>query len=341
MEVEAVSHQYAGTDAQVLNEVSLTIQENEFFTLLGPSGCGKTTMLRILAGFEVPSRGRVTLDGQDILRIPPWRRPVNTVFQSYALFPHLTILRNVTFGLKMRGVAKADRHGAARRALDLVRLDGFADRMPSDLSGGQQQRVALARALACQPRLLLLDEPLSALDYKLRKEMQGELKRIQRETGTSFVFVTHDQEEALAMSDRIAVMRQGTLEQVGNPSDIYDRPSSDFVAEFIGDSNLLNAAPDSQGRLCLPGGRALGIRGDAPARVMIRPEALRIAPDGNLSGQVTDLVYSGAATRFLVALDGGEETVQIQQTSTEAAGISMGDKVCLAYDPQQLWVVAP
>lgn len=340
LNVNTVSHQYAGTDVKVLNEVSLPIYENEFFTLLGPSGCGKTTMLRILAGFEVPTKGQVLLDGQDIVKTPPWNRPVNTVFQNYALFPHLSILRNVTFGLKMRGVSKAKRHDAAHKALELVRLEAFADRMPSDLSGGQQQRVALARALACEPRLLLLDEPLSALDYKLRKEMQGELKRIQRETGTTFVFVTHDQEEALAMSDRIAVMCQGRLEQVGSPTDIYARPETAFVAGFIGDSNLLAAQPGAGGHLHLTGGIDLGIKGDKPAQVMIRPEALRISNDGRLSGTVTDLVYSGAATRFTVALNTTDETIQIQQTSASAVGITIGDAVRVDFDASQLWVLA-
>ena len=339
LSVENVSHQYDGTVAKVLNGVSLPIAENEFFTLLGPSGCGKTTMLRVLAGFEVPTSGRVLLDGQNIVTIPPWQRPVNTVFQNYALFPHLSILRNVTFGLKMRGVSRAKRHVAARDALSLVRLEDFADRMPFDLSGGQQQRVALARALACKPRLLLLDEPLSALDYKLRKEMQGELKRIQRETGTTFVFVTHDQEEALAMSDRIAVMQAGRLEQVGSPGDIYDRPATEFVAGFIGDSNLLQARPDTQGRLCLVDDTDLGIRGNQPAKVMIRPEALQIASNGPLSGQVSDLVYSGAATHFTVALGNDVGAVQIQQASASAAGIGIGDSVHVAFDPDQLWVL--
>jgi spermidine/putrescine transport system ATP-binding protein len=340
LSVDAVSHQYAGTDVKVLDGVSLPIHENEFFTLLGPSGCGKTTMLRILAGFEVPTKGQVLLDGQDIVKTPPWNRPVNTVFQNYALFPHLSILRNVTFGLKMRRVSKAKRHAAARKALALVRLEDFADRMPSDLSGGQQQRVALARALACEPRLLLLDEPLSALDYKLRKEMQGELKRIQRETGTTFVFVTHDQEEALAMSDRVAVMCQGQLEQVGSPSDIYQRPTTAFVAGFIGDSNLLAAQPGAGGRLYLAGGNDLGIKGDKPAQVMIRPEALSIAREGALAGQVTDLVYSGAATHFTVDLADGQETVQIQQASASAVGICVGDTVRIDFDASQLWVLA-
>ncbi|MDF1667976.1 MAG: ABC transporter ATP-binding protein [Roseovarius sp.] len=337
--VQAVSHQYAGTDVKVLNNVVLPIQENEFFTLLGPSGCGKTTLLRVLAGFEVPTQGKVLLDGQDIVRIPPWKRPVNTVFQNYALFPHLSILRNVTFGLKMRGMSRAARHKAAHDALALVRLEAFVDRMPSDLSGGQQQRVALARALACKPRLLLLDEPLSALDYKLRKEMQGELKRIQQETGTTFVFVTHDQEEALAMSDRIAVMQQGRLEQVGPPSDIYDRPATPFVAGFIGDSNLLPAEPGAGGRLYLSGGTDLGVPGAAEAQVMIRPEALKIDTDGPLSGVVNDLVYSGAATRFGVTLNDGSGTVQIQQPSASVSGISIGDLVSVAFDPNQLWVL--
>lgn len=340
LSADMISHQYAGTDVKVLNNLTLPIHENEFFTLLGPSGCGKTTMLRVLAGFEVPTSGRVLLDGQDIVKIPPWKRPVNTVFQNYALFPHLSILRNVTFGLRMRGLSRAERHKAANEALALVRLEDFVNRMPSDLSGGQQQRVALARALACKPRLLLLDEPLSALDYKLRKEMQGELKRIQRETGTTFVFVTHDQEEALAMSDRIAVMRQGQLEQVGPPSDIYDRPATSFVAGFIGDSNLLPAVPGADGRLHLAGGVDLGVEGQQPAQVMIRPEALKISPDGPLSGRVADLVYSGAATRFSVTLEDGSGTVQIQQASASTSGISVGDHVSVAFDPKQLWVLA-
>jgi spermidine/putrescine transport system ATP-binding protein len=224
-----------------LDGVDLEIRENEFFTLLGPSGCGKTTLLRLIAGFEQPTAGEIRLQGEPITHLPPYRRPVNTVFQSYALFPHLSIGRNVSFGLEMQGREKDAILARVGEVLRLVHLEGYDDRMPAQLSGGQQQRVALARALANQPRVLLLDEPLSALDRKLRKGMQLELKRLQTETGLTFVFVTHDQDEALTMSDRIAVMRDGHVLQVGSPEEIYERPNSRFVADFIGETNLLAA----------------------------------------------------------------------------------------------------
>src|SRR6185312_1569299 len=230
----------AGPDSvRALDGVSVTIQENEFFTLLGPSGCGKTTLLRLIAGFDFPTDGRIMLYGQDIAPLPPFKRPVNTVFQSYALFPHMTVGQNIAFGLEMLGKPKAEIQARVAEMLRLVRMEALKDRKTSQISGGQQQRVALARALAPQPKVLLLDEPLSALDYKLRKEMQIELKRLQHETGITFIFVTHDQEEALTMSDRIAVMSAGKILQVGAPRDIYDRPAERFVADFIGETNFI------------------------------------------------------------------------------------------------------
>lgn len=232
-------------DFTALKTISLSILDNEFFTLLGPSGCGKTTLLRMIAGFEAVTEGAIYLFGDEIANLPPNKRPVNTVFQNYALFPHMTILDNVAFGLEMRGKSKSEARTKAGEMLELVQLSQFSARKPSQLSGGQQQRVALARALAPQPKVLLLDEPLSALDLKLRKAMQLELKHLQRETGITFIFVTHDQEEALTMSDRIAVMSAGELQQLGSPTDIYEQPHNMFVADFIGETNLLEVSVDA------------------------------------------------------------------------------------------------
>src|SRR6185295_16816088 len=230
----------AGQDAvRALDGVSVTIGENEFFTLLGPSGCGKTTLLRLIAGFDFPTEGQILLHGQDIAPLPPFQRPVNTVFQNYALFPHMTVGQNIGFGLEMQGKPKAQVETRIEQMLRLVQMEELKNRRTSQISGGQQQRVALARALAPEPKVLLLDEPLSALDYKLRKEMQIELKRLQNETGITFIFVTHDQEEALTMSDRIAVMSKGHILQVGTPHNIYDHPAERFVANFIGETNFL------------------------------------------------------------------------------------------------------
>ena len=230
----------AGQDAvRALDGVSVTIRQNEFFTLLGPSGCGKTTLLRLIAGFEFPTEGEILLYGEDIAPLPPFKRPVNTVFQNYSLFPHMTVAQNIGFGLEMLGKPKAEVEARVSEMLRLVRMEQLRNRKTSQISGGQQQRVALARALAPQPKVLLLDEPLSALDYKLRKDMQIELKRLQNETGITFIFVTHDQEEALTMSDRIAVMSKGHILQVGNPRNIYDHPAERFVANFIGETNFL------------------------------------------------------------------------------------------------------
>ncbi|WP_328837804.1 ABC transporter ATP-binding protein [Methylobrevis albus] len=280
-----------GAETRALDDVSLEIRANEFFTLLGPSGCGKTTLLRLVAGFEHPTAGTIRLDGTDILPLPPHRRPVNTVFQSYALFPHLTVAENVAFGLERLGRPAAEVKDRVAAMIALVRLGGLERRKPAQLSGGQQQRVAFARALAPAPRLLLLDEPLSALDLKLRREMQGELKRLQRETGVTFVLVTHDQEEALAMSDRIAVMRAGKVLQLGAPAEIYDRPATRFVADFIGEANIV-----------------AGARVGSPAPfVAIRPERTTIAPAGaaGLAATVTAVTFLGSDTLYDMELAGG------------------------------------
>jgi spermidine/putrescine transport system ATP-binding protein len=294
IELSGVSKTFTTKDGAVpaLKEVSLTIEGNEFFTLLGPSGCGKTTLLRLIGGFERPSTGRICIDELDVAGLPPQKRPVNTVFQSYGLFPHMSVAGNIAFGLEMCGWQKADVDARVREALALVRLDGFAARKPDQLSGGQQQRVALARALAPRPKVLLLDEPLSALDLKLRKEMQGELKRLQRETGITFVLVTHDQEEALAMSDRIAVMCEGLLLQVGTPKAIYDNPNSRFVADFIGEANLVP-------------GRLLG-RSDA-LTVAVRPERVTLTRlnghAARIKGEVAGVTFLGLDTLYEILLD--------------------------------------
>ncbi|NAZ36164.1 ABC transporter ATP-binding protein [Rubellimicrobium sp. CFH 75288] len=298
---------------RALDEVSVAVAAGEFFTLLGPSGCGKTTLLRCIAGFETPTDGAILLGGRDITAEPPNRRRVNTVFQSYALFPHLTVRENVSFGLEMLGRPRAEIRDTTDRMLALVQLDAMADRRPDALSGGQQQRVALARALAPAPEVLLLDEPLSALDLKLRKEMQAELKRLQHETGITFVFVTHDQEEALAMSDRIGVMSGGRLLQVGSPRDIYDRPATRFVADFIGETNVLSGM--AEGAVArLPTGETLALPAacSGPVTLAVRPEQLRLAPpweDGALRATVTGATYLGTDSRLRLRLADGTEMV--------------------------------
>jgi spermidine/putrescine transport system ATP-binding protein len=297
-----------------LNDISMTIQDNEFFTLLGPSGCGKTTLLRMIAGFEGTSDGSIRLFGQDIVRLEPNLRPVNTVFQHYALFPHLSVIDNVAFGLKMKGVDQAARRSRAGEMLEMVHLAAFADRMPSQLSGGQQQRVALARALAPAPKVLLLDEPLSALDLKLRQAMRVELKTLQQDTGITFVFVTHDQEEALTMSDRIAVMSSGRVQQIGTAREIYEAPRNRFVADFIGETNLLpvmvDDVSDGVARLSLPGGQQIRCpsAGLAPGQhhLSIRPERLCVeANGGDLSVTVERVIYLGTDLQVMVRLDTG------------------------------------
>jgi putative spermidine/putrescine transport system ATP-binding protein len=293
-------------EVRAVDGVDLEVRPGEFFTLLGPSGSGKTTTLRLIAGFERPDAGTVQLAGTDVSGRPPYARDVNTVFQDYALFPHLTVAENVEYGLRIRKVPRAERRKRADEALETVRLPGLGGRKPSALSGGQRQRVALARAIVNRPRVLLLDEPLGALDLKLRQEMQVELKRIQQEVGITFAYVTHDQEEALTMSDRMAVFNAGRIEQLGAPADVYERPASEFVAGFVGVSNLLER-----------GGK----------RFTVRPEKVRLLEgpgDGlhNEPGTVRDVAYAGMVTRYLVDLErGGELQVVVQnleQTSAEA-----------------------
>lgn len=297
-----------------LRDVSVSIAGNEFFTLLGPSGCGKTTLLRLIAGFEPPTAGAISLDGQDITRLPPNKRPINTVFQNYALFPHMSVAQNIAFGLEMLGKPKAEIAATTDDMLRLVRMEELKDRRTSEISGGQQQRVALARALAPHPSVLLLDEPLSALDLKLRKDMQIELKRIQAETGITFVFVTHDQEEALTMSDRIAVMNAGRILQIGSPRDVYQRPAERFVANFIGESNFLDATL-SGGTVTLAAGGTFAAEvpdgvADGGVSVLVRPEHVTVQPgaaDGDALPAVIDtVVYSGEATTLLLRLASGE-----------------------------------
>ncbi|GAB0118893.1 ABC transporter ATP-binding protein [Acidisoma sp. 7E03] len=300
------------TGHRALEAININIEEKEFFTLLGPSGCGKTTLLRMIAGFEHPTVGEIRLNGKDVAPLPPRERPVNMVFQNYALFPHLTVAQNVAFGLEMLGWKKADITARVQETLSLVKLAHFSSRKPAQLSGGQQQRVALARALAPRPQVLLLDEPLSALDLKLRKEMQFELKRLQRETGITFVLVTHDQEEALAMSDRIAVMNTGRVQQIGTPEAIYDDPTNRFVADFIGEANLIP-------------GEALG---RSPSVVIaIRPERVALTPPGEtprVTGTVETATFLGSDTLMEIAIPGGRVRARIRGAAKLAPGTTVG-----------------
>jgi putative spermidine/putrescine transport system ATP-binding protein len=310
--------------------VDLEIADGEFFSMLGPSGSGKTTVLRMVAGFEEPSDGVVLLDGEDVTRRAPFERDVCTVFQDYALFPSMNVRDNVAYGLRVRGVTRAERARRADEALAGVRLEGYGDRKPGQLSGGQRQRVALARALVVRPKVLLLDEPLGALDLKLREQMQIELKQIQREVGITFVFVTHDQEEALTMSDRIAVFADGRVEQVGTPAELYERPATRFVAGFVGTSNLLE------------GDAAVRLFGDAGTH-SVRPEKISVSSDLSaadepgeqaVTGTVAEVVYAGAATRFIVDLDtGGRLVAQQQNLQSSSADVAelRGSKVRLSW----------
>jgi spermidine/putrescine transport system ATP-binding protein len=308
---------------RAVDHVSLTIRPNEFFTLLGPSGCGKTTLLRMIAGLETVDAGKILLDGQDIAPLPAYKRPVNTVFQSYALFPHMTVADNIGFGLRMLGKPENEIKKSIADSLSLVRMDGMADRKPAQLSGGQQQRVALARALVARPKILLLDESLSALDYKLRKEMQVELKRLQRDTGITFIFVTHDQDEALSMSDRIAVMDSGKVAQLGTPQEIYHQPATRFVAGFIGICNFVKPV-------------SLGLEGKDD--IGFRPEDASFA-SGMLKGMVrtmgtlSHITYRGAVTHYLVQLDSGE-TVTV--AGEEARNLKVTDRVTLDIAPDRI-----
>lgn len=295
-------------EVKALDNIDLDILDGEFFSLLGPSGSGKTTTLRLIAGFDHPTTGKIELHGQDVTKLPPYERDVNTVFQDYALFPHMTVGQNVAYGLMIKRVPKPDRQKRVEEILDLVQLPGMADRKPGQLSGGQRQRVALARALINHPRVLLLDEPLGALDLKLRQQMQIELKAIQQRVGITFVFVTHDQEEALTMSDRLAVFNHGRIQQIGSPADVYEHPQTGFVAGFVGVSNLVS------------GPIAKAITGSSDT-FSIRPEKIRMQSPGAtigsdmcaVEGTVRDVVYLGMHTRYLVELAGGSDLTVVQQ----------------------------
>jgi putative spermidine/putrescine transport system ATP-binding protein len=307
--------------------VDLEIASGEFFTMLGPSGSGKTTTLRLIAGFERPDAGRIELAGRDVTGRPPYLRDVNTVFQDYALFPHMTVAENVAYGLRVKGVPRAERRERVDEILEVVRLPGLGDRRPAQLSGGQRQRVALARALVNQPQVLLLDEPLGALDLKLRQEMQTELKRIQRavsEVGITFVYVTHDQEEALTMSDRLAVFNEGRIEQIGTPEAVYERPDNAFVAGFVGASNVLHR-----------GGRVFTVR---PEKIRMTLDGGTRREDGNaVTGRIRDVVYAGMFTRYIVDLEDGGELVVVRQnleTSSAEALDQRGHRVLLEWSPE-------
>src|SRR5215469_10302966 len=316
-------------DVVALAGVDLVIGAGEFFTLLGPSGSGKTTLLRLIAGFERPDAGRIELGGSDVTRVPPYARNVNTVFQDYALFPHMTVGDKIAYGLRVRRVQKAERREQVDRALEMVRLSGLGDRKPAQLSGGQRQRVALARAMVNEPQVLLLDEPLGALDLKLRQEMQLELQHVQREVGITFVYVTHDQEEALSMSDRIAVLSRGRIEQVGTPLEVYERPMTDFVAGFIGISNVI----ERDGR-----------------HMTIRPEKIRMLAAGEEltaafhteTGTIKDVVYVGVSTRYTIALDAGGELVVARQNeqAPEATHDISGRPARITWSPEQTSTVS-
>lgn len=338
-------------DVTALREMSFDISDNEFFTLLGPSGCGKTTLLRMIGGFEATSAGEIFLYGEEIENLPPDRRPVNTVFQSYALFPHMSVAENIGFGLRMLNWKAEEIRTRVDQMIRLVKLDEFAARKPAQLSGGQQQRVALARAMAPRPKVLLLDEPLSALDLKLRQAMRSELKQLQRDTGITFVFVTHDQEEALSMSDRIAVMSAGEVQQIGTPTQIYEEPVNRFVADFVGETNFIEAevvaVQEASGRVTcrLASGDTLEATNTSTAQVgrsgvvSVRPERLAITAAtsgddarGVLSGTLAESVYLGTDRQLKVTLTDGRFINVRSQTGSADDGISLGDAVDVRYD---------
>ncbi len=334
-----------------VDDIDLEIADGEFFAMLGPSGCGKTTTLRMVAGLDFPTEGSLKIFGDEVGTLPPNKRPVNTVFQNYALFPHMTVTDNVAFGLKMQGVDKSSAAAQAKEMIDLVQLGGMEGRKPSQMSGGQQQRVALARALVNHPKVLLLDEPLGALDLKLRQEMQGELKKLQRELGISFVFVTHDQEEALTMSDRIAVMDEGKLLQVGSPEDIYEHPVNRFVADFIGQTNLLEGTVEDATTVCLANGarvRAESSHGTgAKVALSLRPERAHLAARGSVAsgdgtsvdGVIDRMTYLGNARVYTVRLDWME--VEVREENLPGSVVyEPGTEITVSWDPGAAWVVA-
>ena len=309
-------------EVKAVDQVSLEILDGDFLTLLGPSGSGKTTVLRMIAGFEKPDSGSIKLDGIEVSDLPPYERAVNTVFQDYALFPHFTVRENIEYGLRIKKMPAAERKMASDEALAQVRLDGYGDRKPSQLSGGQRQRVALARALINKPKVLLLDEPLGALDLKLREQMQLELKEIQREVGITFIFVTHDQEEALTMSDKIAVFNEGKIVQVGSPREIYEKPATSFVSEFVGQTNKISSQMASKADL-------------GNASFNIRPEYLSISKHGkspetdrSINGELKDIIFSGAVTKYLVSTSAGE---LISTQTTSLSGLEIGDQITLSW----------
>ena len=352
-------------DFVAVDEMSLDIPPGQFFSLLGPSGCGKTTTLRMIGGFEEVSEGKIFLGDTDVTDLPPFKRATNTVFQSYALFPHLSVFENIAFGLRRRGTPTNEIRHQVAFMLKLVELPGFEERRPSQLSGGQQQRIALARALVNNPQVLLLDEPLGALDLKLRKQMQIELKRIQSEIGITFIFVTHDQEEAMTMSDRIAVMRQGRIEQLGTPEELYERPATEFVAGFLGVSNLLDGEVAGRGDrfadVRLADGTMLraptsALNGETKVRLGVRPEKLRVIAIGDdsapgfdgesnaIEGTVLDASYIGVSTQYLVeTADGHKLTVYAQNLETGGASevLADGQRVRLTWKPQHTFVIGP
>ncbi|HEX2316163.1 MAG TPA: ABC transporter ATP-binding protein [Thermomonospora sp.] len=353
-------YQSHGETVQAVKGLDLTIGEGEFFSLLGPSGCGKTTTMRMIAGFEEPTSGRVYLHGQDVTGVPAHRRDVNMVFQSYALFPHMSVFENVAFGLRRRGVERSEITRRVGEMLEIVDLTGREKRRPRQMSGGQQQRVALARALVNRPRALLLDEPLGALDLKLRQQMQVELKRIQREVGVTFVYVTHDQGEALTMSDRIAVMNDGRIEQLGSPREIYERPAGRFVAGFIGTSNLLTGTvgevAGDQAVIAYGDGERIVVPlrdGDAVSagqrvELTVRPEKIEIGTepppaDGSaIRATVTEVVYLGTSTNYNVTTSAGAEVVVFTQNATSAEDIAVrGDSVWLSWRPRYSYLIGP
>jgi spermidine/putrescine transport system ATP-binding protein len=334
-------------DVAAVDDISLEIPQGSFFALLGPSGCGKTTTLRMIGGFEEPSDGRILLGDRDVTGLPPYRRDVNTVFQSYALFPHLSVFENVAFGLRRKSVRGEHVKGRVSEILKLVDLPGLERRKPRQLSGGQQQRVALARALVNKPQVLLLDEPLGALDLKLRKQMQLELKAIQHDVGITFVHVTHDQEEAMTMADSIAVMNRGRIEQLGPPHELYERPRTAFVAGFLGVSNLLPGSASSATAVALDGGGSVQVSAEALAgrngrlAVGIRPEKIRIGPGAvnTLEGKVFERAYIGVATQYVVDTPAGRVIVYVQNAEPGAGIAQPGDPITVGFDPEATFVV--
>jgi spermidine/putrescine transport system ATP-binding protein len=349
VELEAVCKRFG--DFEAVKTVSLEVRQGEFFSMLGPSGCGKTTTLRMIAGFEQPTEGAIRLDGDDVATVPPYKRNVNTVFQSYALFEHLDVGENVAFGLRRRKVPKDEMRRRVSEALELVALGHRSDARPAQLSGGMRQRVALARALVNRPSVLLLDEPLGALDLQLRKQMQVELKRIQREVGITFIYVTHDQEEALAMSDRIAVMCDGVVEQLGAPEEIYEHPAKPFVAGFIGISNLLAATVENGGvRLSsgtlVPAPVPDGLPNGTEVQLSVRPEKLwidEVEPGmAEVEGTIAERVYLGTATQLIIDLGPDARLVALEQNLARARSDDrweLGDRVKIAWKPEHAQVL--